>query len=86
MVDDVQAEPEIALVKFWPNLSLARRIAIDIDCNDAYEVHRAIQRRCPGVLHISVKLDEMSREAYEDLCYAIESEMARSRGGALKLV
>jgi hypothetical protein len=57
----------------------------DIECDDAHEVHRAIERRCPGVLIISVRFDEMSRDEYDDLCFAIESEIARSRVLALKL-
>lgn len=77
-------------MRFLPNLSLARRIAADIGCDDARAVYRAIQRRCPGVLHISVGSDDLSRESYEDLCFAIQSEVGRlSRGplsrGALKL-
>ncbi len=72
-------------MKFFPNLSLAKRIAADIGCDDAHEVHRAIQRRCPGVLHISVRCDELSRDAYDDLCFAIQSDMGRLRRGPLKL-
>jgi hypothetical protein len=79
MVHHVPAESEITALKFLPNLSLARRVAADIGCNDAHEVHRAIQRRCPGVLQIHVRRDELSREEYEDLCFAIESEVAHAR-------
>ena len=66
-------------MKFFPNLSLAKRIAVDIGCDDAHEVHRAIERRCPGVLHIRVRSDELSRDQYDDLCFAIESEVAKRR-------
>ena len=72
-------------MRFLPNLSLAKRIAADIGCDDARAVYRAIQRRCPGVLHISVRSDDLSRESYEDLCFAIESEVARLRRGPLRL-
>ena len=74
-------------MKFLPNLSLARRIAADIDCDDAREVHRAIQRRCPGVLQIHVTIDELSRDQYDDLCFAVESEVAmlRRAGRSLEL-
>jgi hypothetical protein len=72
-------------VKFFPNLSIAKRVAADIGCDDPHAVHRAIQRRCPGVLHLSVKFDDLSRESYEDLCFAIQSEIARLTRGPLKL-
>jgi hypothetical protein len=62
-------------LRFTPNLALAKRIAVDIGCDDALKVHRTIQRRCPGVLRIHVTFPELSRDEYEDLCYAIESEV-----------
>lgn len=46
---------------------------------------RAMGRRCPGVLSINVRRDELSREMYEDLCYAVESELVCSRIPALRL-
>jgi hypothetical protein len=74
---DVPAEQEVSTVKFLPNLSLAKRIGADIGCDDPLEVHRAIQRRCPGMLRMNVRFPELSREMYEDLCFAVESEIAR---------
>ena len=73
---------EVSAVKFLPNLSLAKRIAVDIGCDDAHEVHRAIQQRCPGVLQIHVRLDELSRDEYDDLCFAIELEITQRRARA----
>jgi hypothetical protein len=54
-------------VKLFPNLNLAKRIAADIGCDDAHEVHRAL-----------------SRDRYEDLCFAIQSEVVRLRRGRLE--
>jgi len=72
-------------VKFLPNLAFAKRVAADIGCDDAREVHRAMQRRCPGVLSIDVRSSDLSRDQYEDLLYAVESEVARARRGGLTL-
>jgi hypothetical protein len=83
VVEGVPTEPEIATVKFYPNLELARRIAADIGRDDAHEVYRAMERRCPGVLFIHVRLNELSRDQYDDLCYAVESEITRSRPAPL---
>lgn len=85
MGQGVPADAEIKAVKFLPNLSLAKRIADDIGCDDILEVHRALKRRSPGVLRIHVRFAELSRDEYEDLCFAIESEVARSRLPALRL-
>jgi hypothetical protein len=38
-----------------------------------------MQRRCPGVLRIDVRYAELSGDEYEDLCFAIESEVAETR-------
>ncbi len=69
-------------MKWYPNLSLAKRIAVDIGCDDPLEVYRAIQRKASGVLFINARFDELSADQYEDLCYAIESEIARVRRGS----
>jgi hypothetical protein len=79
MEQHVPAEQEIKTVKFLPNLSLAKRIAVDIGCDDRLEVPRAIQRRAPGLLFINARFDELSREQYEDLCFAIECDVGRLR-------
>jgi hypothetical protein len=72
-------------VKLFPNLNLAKRVALDIGCDDPQAVYRAMQRRYPGVLHVSMRFDELSRESYEDLCFAIQSEVARLTRGPLEL-
>ena len=72
--------------RFLPNLALARRVASDIGCDDPIEVHRAIQRRAPGVLVIHRQFEELSADQYADLCYAIESEIERSRRPTLSVV
>jgi hypothetical protein len=64
-------------VKLFPNLYLARRIAVDIGCDDPHEVHRAMQPKAPGLLFINARRDELTRDQYEDLCYAIELELKR---------
>jgi hypothetical protein len=82
----VPAESKVApTMKFLPNLNLAKRIAADIGCHDAHEVHRAIQRRCPDVLQIHLTFDELSRDQYDDLCFAIESEVGQLRRTARPL-
>ena len=64
-------------MRFLPNLALARRMAADLGHGDEVEVYSAIQRRCPGVLFIHARYDELSRDQYENLCYAVESELSR---------
>jgi hypothetical protein len=66
-------------LRFTPNLALAKRIASDIGCEDVPDVYGAIQRRAPGVLFINAQFDELSRDQYEDLCFAIESELQSLR-------
>lgn len=63
--------------RFLPSFGLARRIAADIGAADAGEVYRAIERRAPGVLFVNARVDELSRDQYEDLCFAVESELRR---------
>jgi hypothetical protein len=63
--------------RFTPNLALAKRIAGDIGSDNALEVYAVIQRRAPGLLVINARFDELSRDQYEDLCFAIESELQR---------
>jgi hypothetical protein len=70
-------EPEIEAVRFLPNLTLARSNAADLGRNDPVEVYRAIERRCPCVLMIHGRYDELSRDQYDDLCYAVELELTR---------
>jgi hypothetical protein len=41
------------------------------------EVHGALQRRCPGLLFIDARRYELNRTEYEDVCYAVESELRR---------
>jgi hypothetical protein len=77
--------PLCALLALAPAISTAQTSTDAALRPDAHEVHRAIERRFPGVLHITVRFDEMSRDEYDELCYAIESEIARSRVLALKL-
>jgi hypothetical protein len=52
-------------------------MAADLGHGDAVDVYRAIQRRCPGVLFIHARYDELSRDQYEDVCHAVESELSR---------
>jgi hypothetical protein len=50
-------------------------------------VHRAIQRRAPGLL-LNASFDFLSADQYADLCYAIEAEINRAQQpsvGALEL-
>jgi hypothetical protein len=71
--------------RFYPNLSLAKRIARDIARDDVLEAYRAIQRRAPGLLFINARFDELSNDQYADLCFAIESEVERT-ARSLRLV
>jgi hypothetical protein len=77
MVVRVPPEPEVQTMRVLPNLALARRIAAEVRRTDAVEVYRALERRCPGVLRLSVRLDELSRDQYDDLCCAVELELTR---------
>jgi hypothetical protein len=66
-------------LRFRPNLALAKRIAGDIGYENVLEVYQAIQRRAPGLLVVNARFGELSRDQYEDLCFAIESELQRVR-------
>jgi hypothetical protein len=63
--------------RFLPSFSLARRIAADIGAVDPADVYGAIQRRAPGLVLFHARGDELSKDQYEDLCFAVESELGR---------
>jgi hypothetical protein len=52
-------------------------MAADLGHGDEVEVYSAIQRRCPGVLFMQARYDELSRDEFEDVCYAVECELSR---------
>jgi hypothetical protein len=72
-------------MKFQPNMALARRVPSDIGCDDVDEVYRAIERRCAGLLFIDARRYELNRTEYEDVCFAVELELARGRRHRLRL-
>jgi hypothetical protein len=59
--------------------AVAKRIAADLALADPYVVQEALRRRAPGVLSIGFRVDELSRDQYDDLCDAVESELSRSK-------